>query len=118
MPFTLYSSSNPIRITCHGDLTASDARQVLYESPQIDRATNRLIDLRAAEDFRFSGAELMLNSAEASLESYPNPYRCALLIESPLSRGIARMWQNLNELAAAAIEVFVDEKEALEWLAA
>ena len=118
MPFKLDTSSNPIRIDCHDDLTASDARQILYESLQRNHALDRLIDLRATEDFRISAAEFMLISAEASLESYANPYRCALLIERPLSRGIARMWQNLNEPVDVAIEVFEDENEALRWLAA
>ena len=79
---------------------------------------NRLIDLRDAEGFGFSAAELMLISAEATLESYANPYRCALLINGLLSRGIARMWQNLNEPPDVVIEVFEDEIEAHNWLAA
>lgn len=118
MPFLLDNSSNPIRFTCQGELNASDTRQILYRSPQGPRIPNRLVDLRTTEDFSFSAAEFMLISAEASLESYPNSYRCALLVDGALSRGIARMWQNLNEPLDLLIEIFEDENKALEWLGA
>ena len=116
MPNRFDSSSSPIRVTCEGSCSIDDCADALFQIFSSDGVPDRIVDFRSVEKFNFRSSEVLLKAASAALESYPNHYRCGIIANRPLSIGIARMWQNLNENRDVEIGVFQNPAEAERWV--
>jgi len=47
---------------------------------------------------------------------FPNDFKSAIVVGTPVQQGMARMFQTLNDNAQITIAIFGDDASALEWL--
>lgn len=116
MPFSIDSTREPPKISCHGCLTIEETRDVLYEQLDLRASQNRVIDLAQLESFDYDAFRLIRLCSQMSLKAVPETYRCALVATSPLSNALARMWQMLNGHSQVIIEIFSELDQANEWI--
>lgn len=120
MHYTIDENEKLWRVTLSGTITNRDLQEleklIVETDEHIPVTPNRLVDLRLLStmdiDYRgVSGLVRVLGS-----HSMLNTQRVAFLVCIPIQFGYARMFQILSENWHGTVEVFENEKDALDWL--
>lgn len=121
MPFQSQVLDTHVHIRWHGTLVADDLRELGKEIPrigmQLRRAPDVLHTFEEVVETRLNFDVVHQYCAEVAKARIPNPCRVATVAGSPISFGIARMFQAMNSHPSIEMEVFGSVEEALAWLA-
>lgn len=105
-----------------GEITSEDIQRLAADILELERRLpvipHRLTDLRPASAMLVSFPDILALARIRKEQIFPNCFRSALLVDTPVQMGYARMFQNLNDHPQIALQVFTDEAEARAWLAA
>jgi hypothetical protein len=120
MPYSIHSDMQLIRVKYGGTLDNNDIQGVLKESLKNDlqelTLVNRIEDMRELQGIKIGFRELMDFSKNLGTIQLPKTIKTAILTGNPLQYGIARMFQTILEHPQMVIQVFSDEKEAMNWV--
>jgi len=87
--------------------------QFIAQDPRFRPDMRQLSDFRDITDLKISSATIR---AMVSSSTFGAGARRAVIVGSDASYGMARMYQILQDTAPDSVDVFRDEKAALEWL--
>jgi len=109
-----------IRVTLSGALTGEDLAQISSAADDIERDRDpvppRLIDMTGVTEFQVGYPDVRGLADHRRVIAFPNDFKSALVVHTPVQRGMARMFQTLNDNPRITIQIFDDEAAALTWL--
>lgn len=109
-----------VRVTISGTLTGQDLAYVASAADDIERDRNpvppRLIDLTAVTEMQIAYPDVKVLAEHRRAIAFPNAFRSAIVVRTPVQMGMARMFQTLNDNPQITIQIFEDESTALSWL--
>jgi hypothetical protein len=112
--------SDMIRVTVSGALTAQDLTDIMREADEIEKdmdpILNRITINAPGTEVQVGYQEVKAFAWHRRAIIFPNQFRSAIVVNTPVQRGIARMFQTLNDNPQIAIQIFDDEAAALAWL--
>ena len=111
-----------LRVTLYHALTPEDLTGIMHDADEIeqelDPIPHRITTAAAVTDIQIGYAEVKVFAWHRRVIRFPNVFKSAIVVSTPVQRGIARMFQTLNDNPQIAIEIFSDEAAALAWLRA
>lgn len=120
MPYRLTQEPTFLRIALQGRVSLADLQGALGELEALEASLttlqDRLVDLTGVETSEIVGGDIFGIAERRKAQSYPNPFRTAIVAPRPAQFGFARMFQTLNNHPFITIRVVTDEAEALAWL--
>ncbi|MDE3056545.1 MAG: hypothetical protein KGJ59_01125 [Bacteroidota bacterium] len=120
MPYTLETSKSLWRVIFSGTVIRDDLRSLVVKAEGLEKASaigvNRLIDLRGAQAINIEFSDVSDFVARRRSFKLPNNVKSAFLTSDPVQFGFARMFQTILDHPQITVEVFENEKEALDWL--
>lgn len=109
-----------LRVTLFEALTPGDLAEIMREADEIERnldpVPHRITIQNGVTDIQIGYKEIKAFAWHRREIRFPNVFRSAIVVSSPVQRGLARMFQTLNNNPQIVIEIFDDEGAALEWL--
>jgi hypothetical protein len=121
MPYQIQANRNLVRVTYTGHVTDAEVLQCATELGELrtgyDQPPNQLMDFSGIEmqDTRY---ELLLPiGAKLRKQTFARAFRYAMVARTPLSYGIARMFQTLISHPQIDVRIFSTVGEAEHWLA-
>lgn len=109
-------------VTLRGVITKIDLLQIGNKMMAIEDslavAPPRVSDFTAAERIEIGFEEMMALAHQRRRSNIANPVRSAMVVGNQLQRGMARMFQTLNDHPLVTMEIFNDRATALVWLRA
>jgi hypothetical protein len=122
MPYSVTQKPEFLLVTVTGVVTGPDLHQLINDAEAIlkdrPRWTNNLADLRGLDLSGLGFSDMLSFSGRRVALKPPNPFRTAIVTDSPAVTGYVRMLQNLNRNPSITIEIFEDIAAAQKWLAA
>ena len=121
--FRLDETSGVVITRFHGAITADDflhQPQRLLSVPNLPRPLRQLIDGREIESMAFGVEEVSsvaLDPRQVEAFADYEPVRVAIVAVSPVSYGLARMFQGFAEHMGLAVAVCREESEGMAFLA-
>jgi hypothetical protein len=119
MEYTVDTNEGIWRVTFFGTMTYQDLLELeeqvkkIHESNFVD--LNGLVDLREVSNIHLDFVALSGFTAALRNRSLPNKVRVAIIAMGPIQYGYARMFQTLLNHPQIEVEVFINEKDALDW---
>jgi hypothetical protein len=120
MPVEVTKDPAFIRVTISGVFADADLRAIadalaVLES---DRSSTppRLTDMRAVTELQIGYAGVSTLAELRRRTTFDNAFKSAIVVATPAQRGMARMFQTLNDHPKISIEIFDDEASAVAWL--
>jgi hypothetical protein len=101
-------------MTYHDLLELEERVKKIDESNFVEQ--NGLVDLRALSILDIDLTAVGMFAAALRSRSLPNKVRVAIIAMGPIQCGYARMFQTLLNHPQIEVEVFINEKDALDWL--
>lgn len=121
MPYSVADKPDYLLITVTGAITGPELHQLIDEVEVLLKArsrwTNNLVDLRGLDLSAIGFGDIVGFAGRRVALKPPNPFRTAIVVDSPSVTGYVRMLQNLNRNPAILIETFEDVAAATQWLA-
>lgn len=122
MPYRAALEDALLRVTLHGALTPDDLRNMAAEVVAIEQARDpvpdRLFDFTGITEFSRILHHEVVDMARLRRDStLKNPIRSALVVNSPVAFGYARVFQTLMDNPNVTVRIFQDLAEAEAWLA-
>jgi len=109
-----------IRVTLSGVLTDQDLETIASAADDIERDTNpvphRLTDMTGVTEVRIGYPDVKTLANHRRVIEFPNDFKSAIVVGTPVQQGMARMFQTLNDNPRITIRIFDDEPAALAWL--
>lgn len=109
-----------IRVTLSGVLTDQDLADVATAAADIERDRNpvppRLTNMTGVTEMKIGYPDVKALADRRRLLAFPNDFKSAIVVGTPVQRGMARMFQTLNDNPRITIQIFDDETAALAWL--
>jgi stage II sporulation SpoAA-like protein len=109
-----------IHVTLSGVLTGEDLAQIASAADEIERdrdpVPNRLTDMTGVTEVQVGYPEVRSLAEHRRVIAFPNDFKSAIVVHTPVQRGMARMFQTLNDNPRITIQIFDDEAAALAWL--
>lgn len=122
MPFTLQEEDGVLRVTINGNVLAAELHDLLtaMESFVVARAhwPDNLVDLRGIDLASLGFTDILGLAKRREALKPPNAFRTAMVADSPIVLGFARMFQSVNHNPAITLELFQTLEAAEAWLAA
>jgi len=120
MPYTITMEPSFLRIVLHGAITRQDLHALADELVVIESSRaitpHRLYDLSATTEPHLTYPAVRLLVERRKAWPVATPIKSALVAPHPIHRGIARMFQTLNEHPDIAMEIFATVEVAEAWL--
>ncbi len=120
MGFEIALEADIIRCTLSGVVTGEDLTRLAATADDIERGRDpvphRIADMTGVTDFQISYPDVRALAEHRRAIAFPNAFKAAIVVRTPTQRGIARMFQTLNDNPRITIEIFSDEASALSWL--
>jgi hypothetical protein len=111
-----------IRATLSGTLTGEDLVRLAAAADEIgpgrDPVPPRLTDLTGVREMQIAYPDVKALADRRRALTFPNAFKSAILVRTPVQMGMARMFQTLNDNPQISIQIFEDEAAALIWLRA
>src|SRR5262245_39918396 len=102
-----------LRVTLFGALTPEDLTDLMDAADEIEKdmdpVPHRITTASGVEDIQVGYKEVKAFAWHRREIVFPNVFRSAIVVNSPVQRGIARMFQTLNDNPQITIEIFDDE---------
>ena len=109
-----------IRVTFSGVLTGRDLAEVATIADDIERGRDpvpdRLADMTTVTEMQVAYPDVKVLAEHRRKLAFPNAFRTAIVVRTPVQMGMARMFQTLNDNPQITIQIFEDETAALDWL--
>lgn len=122
MAYVIAQEAGIIRVTLSVAVTPGDLTGIMRDVDVIEKDMDpvlpRITVMPAGTDVEVGYKEVKAFAWHRREIRFPNVFRSALVVSSPVQRGIARMFQTLNDNPQIVIEIFDDEAAALAWLRA
>jgi len=122
MAYVIAQEAGIIRVTLSVAVTPGDLTGIMRDVDVIEKDMDpvlpRITAMPAGTDVEVGYKEVKAFAWHRREIRFPNVFRSALVVSSPVQRGIARMFQTLNDNPQIVIEIFDDEAAALAWLRA
>jgi hypothetical protein len=120
MPYNIEMEPFFLRIVPHGVVTHQHLHALADElvAIELSRAVtpHRLSDLSAMTEPHLTYHAVRILVERRKAQPVANPIKSALVAPRPIHRGIARMFQTLDEHPDIAIEIFTTVADAEAWL--
>ena len=120
MPVHLFERDGIIHGVVKTTLTGQDLKDGADRVEELesggDRTPNRLFDWREADSITLTFRDIERVAQERRAQTQKTKSKTAILVNSPVKRGLATMWKTMVENEWLTIEVFTDGEEALAWL--
>jgi hypothetical protein len=120
MTYELRVADGVLRTRISGTLTAADLRaladELLAAEAHLSPTPPRVTDLQALERLEVGFAEVLAFVEQHRAAPPRQPVRSALVVATDVQRGLARMFQTLNDHPLVSVEIFDDPAAALAWL--
>lgn len=121
MPFEMQVAGSILRITCSGIVSKAEFVDVLEElrrfESKFECVPDRLTDLSGIAGWEPDFAATMEVTNRRRAEVFPNKFKSAIVAPTPMTYGVARMFQTLNDNPQIEIRIFKARADAEEWLA-
>jgi hypothetical protein len=105
-----------------GILTNRDLARALEEltriEAELDVVPHRITDIRSVERLEIDLASVVALAEARRHRVYGNPFKTAVIAADAVHIGAARMFQAVGAHPQIAVDIFGDERSALEWLRA
>ena len=122
MPYSIVETPDHLLIEVSGAITGAELHRLIDEAETLltarPRWTNNLVDLRGLDLGGLGFSDILGFAGRRFAMKPPNPFRTAIVNDSPAVGGYLRMLQNLNRNPSITIEIFDDIAAARTWLAA
>jgi len=109
-----------IRVIMYGALTREDLDGIASAADDIERdrdpVPHRLADMTGVTEMQVAYPEVKTLAEHRRTIVFPNEFKSAIVIRTPVQRGMARMFQTLNDNPKITIQIFDDKAAALRWL--
>ena len=122
MAYLMALESGILRFTLSGAVTPQDLLDAMREADEIEKGLdpvpNRITTAAGVIDIQIGYKEVRAFAWHRRDIRFPNVFRSAIVVSSPVQQGLARMFQTLNDNPQIVIQIFDDEAAALAWLRA
>jgi len=120
MPYSIEKNLGFIKVTYWGILSKEDVMEVIKYSlgEETLYLLDRLEDMRKLKSVQTGYTELLEVTNHLRTVQLPQTVKTALLTSNELQYGVARMFQTILDHPQMKLEIFTDEKEAMNWLLA
>ena len=109
-----------IRVTLSGVLTDQDLAAIADAADDIERDRDpvppRLTDMTGVTEVKIGYPEVKGLANRRRVLEFPNDFKSAIVVGTAVQRGMARMFQTLNDNPRITIRIFDDEPSAIAWL--
>ena len=120
MSYEIAIEPDLIRLTLSGELTGQDLADIASAADDIERdrdpVPHRLTDMTGVTEFQVGYPDVKHLAEHRRVIAFPNDFKSAIVVRTPVQRGMARMFQTLNDNPRITIQIFDDEAAALAWL--
>jgi len=120
LAYVMVLEADIIRLTMSGALTPQDLIGIMRDADEIEKdmdpVPDRISTMTAVTDVQVGYPEVRAFAWHRRKIQFPNVFRSAIVASTPVQRGIARMFQTLNDNPQIVIQIFDDEATALAWL--
>ncbi|HKQ59178.1 MAG TPA: STAS/SEC14 domain-containing protein [Candidatus Eisenbacteria bacterium] len=120
MAFAITVEPDLLRIALTGALTAEDLAGLATATDDLERGRDpvpaRLTDMTGVTTVEIFYPDVKTLADHRRTLQFPNAFRSAIVVRTPVQRGMARMFQTLNDNPQITIEIFDDEAAALAWI--
>jgi hypothetical protein len=120
LPYVITMTSDILLVTISEALTPEDLTGMMQDADEIEKdldpVPHRLTTSPGPFEVRVGYREVRAFAWHRREIVFPNVFRSAIVVRTPVERGIARMFQTLNDNPQIVIEIFDNDKEALAWL--
>jgi hypothetical protein len=121
MPYSYEEVRGVLRVTLKGALTSEELHNFITEMEELlqkrKKWPDNLLDLRTVELKKLGFTDMMSFAKRRESVVPPHAIRTALVAESPVITGFARMFQSMNNNPKITVEVFPTLAAADAWLA-
>ena len=106
-----------VRLTLSGVLTEQDLVGAA-EAIERDRdpIPHRITDMTGVTDLQIAYPDVRSLAERRRTQVFPNAFKSAIVVRTPAQKGVARMFQTLNDNPKITIRIFEDEAAVLEWI--
>ncbi len=121
MPIRIYLSAGVLRLDFVGICTGQELVGALGEIERIEatlpRVPDRIADLSGPHDSDIRFPDFLNVTTRRHQRLFANAFRTAIVAATPVSYGMARSFQTLNDHPQITIRIFPDLASAEAWLA-
>jgi hypothetical protein len=118
MPYSIEKIPGLIKVTYWGTLNKEDVLGVIDHSfnGKVTDNSDRIEDMRNLHSVQTGYADLIEVTKQLHGLQLPRTVKTALLTSNALQYGVARMFQSILDHPQMKLEIFTNEKEAMNWL--
>ena len=120
MPYAIAMDKDILVVTLWQALTPEDLTGIMRDADDIERdldpVPHRLTTPRGPIEVKVGYQEVKAFAWHRRVIVFPNVFRSAIVVHTPVERGIARQFQTLNDNPQITIEIFDNDEAALAWL--
>jgi len=120
MPFQIKLEHDLIRLTYTGFVTKAEifasAQEIARLEGELPNRPDQITDLSGIEGRETNYQTLSSVAKDRQAKTFYNAFKIALVAPTPLSFGLARMFQTLMDHPQIKVEVFNTMIEAEQWL--
>ena len=120
MPYHIVVELEMIRLTLSGTLSSEDLVAIADEVDEIERGLaivpHRITVTKEVTKLEIDHRDVKVLADRRRSTRFPNAFKSAIVAGTPAHTGMAQMFRTLNDNPLITIEVFGEERAALEWL--
>ena len=120
MPYTIELDGPYVQIALFDTLDSRELMQLAGETKKFERGDvvpHRLTDLTRLEKLSISFEDVYQFAALRKAITFKNSFKSALVVNSAVQMGYARMFQTLNDHPQITVQIFEDLSAARVWFA-
>lgn len=120
MPFDLSNQGTHILLVAYGKVTPQDLKRLADEIDAMEDAApqslDRMADLTQITEFDIGFTEMRALAVRRRIRTFERNVKSAILANTELQVGMARMFQSMNDNPQIEIRIFDSMAKAREWL--
>lgn len=122
MPYSIGIENDVLRVRLNGRVTGAElngcCEDILLCEQQAKIVPHRVTDMTRAEELEVTYPEISALVEKRRNLQFPNRFKWAIVANTPLQLGFARMFQTLSdENPKIAVRIFSDVAAAEQWIA-
>ena len=122
MPITFEYRDSIFWIGFSGALSSKDLMDYMKafgdEEDRLAVTPHRIADLTALAEITIGFDDILSLAKGRRVKKFPNAFKSAIVANTEVQTGFARMFQTLNNNPQIAIKIFPDRESALAWISA
>lgn len=120
MAFEIVQQPDLFRLRLFGTLTEQDLVDIAAAADTMERGRDyvpaRIADMTGVTRVEIDYEMVKALANRRRVIQFPNAFRSAIVVSTPVQMGMARMYQTLMENPQITLEIFDNEAAALAWL--